>query len=293
MKIRLKQQTSGLIREVKIGFSWTSLFFGFFVPLFRGDFLWFCLCIILNLIGVGIFWFVFPFIYNRIYIKKLMEKGYAPADEFSSSILLQKGWIAKSANFTENRPKSPSYQNAQQIASQPEHTKSYSGQPAQQETGSINDIIQNVLKRHSGSKKAFTADTLPNKSIGLISKGFQPINPSREVILFAGLYTSLFLMKPLGVVITESSLYYRLSSGFMSGSKSGHIALHDINSIKAEHTNSHACYGGGNPGLEITINGKNCGWIQLLFVMSEEDENLLIDLITEINNSGVLLSLRP
>jgi hypothetical protein len=37
MKIQLKHKDSGLLKEPKIGFSWTTLFFGLFVPLFRGS----------------------------------------------------------------------------------------------------------------------------------------------------------------------------------------------------------------------------------------------------------------
>ena len=30
-------ENNGLRKEVKLGFSWTTFFFGWFVPLFRGD----------------------------------------------------------------------------------------------------------------------------------------------------------------------------------------------------------------------------------------------------------------
>lgn len=36
MKVRLRNDV-GMIKECKVGFSWTNFFFGFFCPLFRGD----------------------------------------------------------------------------------------------------------------------------------------------------------------------------------------------------------------------------------------------------------------
>ena len=91
--IHLKQPTTGAYKQVPTGFSWTSLFFGCFVPLFRGDVLWLIIALPLSIFTAGLFWLVFPFIYNKIYIKSLLDKGYAPADDFSSSFLKSKGWI--------------------------------------------------------------------------------------------------------------------------------------------------------------------------------------------------------
>lgn len=70
------------------GFSWTTLFFGGFPALFRGDFLTFMgAFVVLFLLGIGIHPFVIPlamfvwaFFYNGYYTKKLLEKGYAFSD---------------------------------------------------------------------------------------------------------------------------------------------------------------------------------------------------------------------
>ena len=58
-----------------MGFSWTTFFFGPLPALRRGDFKWFFLQFILDSLFM-IPLFIFPFIYNKIYLKKLLEAGY-------------------------------------------------------------------------------------------------------------------------------------------------------------------------------------------------------------------------
>lgn len=93
MKVNLKNQ-NGMIKQCKVGFSWTTLFFGLFVPLFRGDWKWFLIFIIASCLTFCISNIVFCFIYNKIYINSLLEKGYAPASEADRAILVQKGFLA-------------------------------------------------------------------------------------------------------------------------------------------------------------------------------------------------------
>ena len=92
--VRLKHKDSGIMKECPPGFSWTMLFFGSFVPLFRGDVLWFIATLVASFVSFGVLWLVFPFIYNQIYIKGLLNKGFIPADEESGNIIRAKGWVA-------------------------------------------------------------------------------------------------------------------------------------------------------------------------------------------------------
>ena len=66
----------GVTKEVKKGFSWTTLLFGSFVPLVRGDWFYFFISIVAAMLTFGISWLVFPFIYNRLYLERLLSKGY-------------------------------------------------------------------------------------------------------------------------------------------------------------------------------------------------------------------------
>jgi hypothetical protein len=86
--VQLKHKDSGVMKTGYYGFSWTTLFFGCFPALFRGDFLTFMgIFVVLFLIGlvtlgIGTFiaMFVWAFFYNGYYTKKLLEKGYVFSD---------------------------------------------------------------------------------------------------------------------------------------------------------------------------------------------------------------------
>lgn len=101
MRIRL-QNDAGMVKEAKLGFSWTTFFFGLFPALFRGDLKWAAIMFIVTLLvgivtsglGTWIPGIIFSFIYNKIYVKELLEKGYHPADEFSRNALISNGIIS-------------------------------------------------------------------------------------------------------------------------------------------------------------------------------------------------------
>jgi len=100
VKIRLTNG-SGLIKEADWGFSWKTFFFGMFVPLVRGDVAWFFigLCLVVFTAGIGLL--IFPFVYNKIYVKKQLEKGFYPLDELSrmtlvnANLILDKGPLSQ------------------------------------------------------------------------------------------------------------------------------------------------------------------------------------------------------
>ncbi len=92
MVIRLKHP-SRMIKDCKMGFSWTTLFFGCLPAFFRGDWKWGLIILVLGMITYGASSIIFAFIYNGIYIKDLLKEGYQPADEKSRHALVNKGWI--------------------------------------------------------------------------------------------------------------------------------------------------------------------------------------------------------
>ena len=88
MKIRLKHQTTGVIKDCKIGFSWTTFFFGLWVCVFRQDWKHALIQLGLGALTLGFSWLVFPFIINKMYIRSLMEKGYIPANDSDRNALV-------------------------------------------------------------------------------------------------------------------------------------------------------------------------------------------------------------
>ncbi|WP_223822960.1 HrgC protein [Helicobacter pylori] len=90
--INLKKDN--LIKKGFVGFSWTTLFFNFFVPIIRGDVKGAVIMLITASFTFGLFNIVLAFIYNKQYTTRLLESGYEPADEYSRGILRSRGIIA-------------------------------------------------------------------------------------------------------------------------------------------------------------------------------------------------------
>ena len=91
MIVNLKNPNTNQFKQVKIGFSWTMFFFGFWVPLL-------IIMLLLDIIGLFTFGFVtaianvvMAFLYNKLYAEDLISKGFKPTDNASVNILNQKG----------------------------------------------------------------------------------------------------------------------------------------------------------------------------------------------------------
>lgn len=99
MRVNLENPNTHQLKQVKVGFSWTTFFFGFWPALFRGDWKWFVIQLAIEIvlgcftmgIGAGIVGIIFSFFYNKLYINDLLEAGYVPNDKASKDILLSKG----------------------------------------------------------------------------------------------------------------------------------------------------------------------------------------------------------
>ena len=85
---------NGVLRkEVKFGFSWGAFFLGFIYPLIKGDYM-------IAVIGVASMIFfplifvlsmVFGFLYNKMYVKRLIKQGWHPFTEEDAQVLRMNG----------------------------------------------------------------------------------------------------------------------------------------------------------------------------------------------------------
>lgn len=98
MHVNMVDPQTDQVKQVKVGFSWTVFFFGFWPALFRGDWKWLIVLLIVDCLGIFtygvltcVFDIVFAFFYNKLYIQDLIQKGYRPSDDAQKKILLSKG----------------------------------------------------------------------------------------------------------------------------------------------------------------------------------------------------------
>ena len=78
--IKIRHQESGIEKNCFVGYAWTYFFFGFFVPIFRGEILIGVLHLIFSILTFGIFQIVMPFLYNKHYSTRLLTDGWKLAD---------------------------------------------------------------------------------------------------------------------------------------------------------------------------------------------------------------------
>ena len=90
---------NGVLRkEIKFGFSWGAFFLGFIYPLIKGDYITAGIAFVI--IGItGVIYFplifvllmVFGFIYNKIYVRRLIKQGWHPFTEVDAQVLKKNG----------------------------------------------------------------------------------------------------------------------------------------------------------------------------------------------------------
>ena len=86
MKLIVENPNTGVIKNAPVGSSLTTLFFGGLPALFRGDIKWFFIQLLIAFFTFGLSNLVFAFIYNKIYIQKLLEKGFKVKDVYGGTL---------------------------------------------------------------------------------------------------------------------------------------------------------------------------------------------------------------
>ncbi len=79
-KVLIKHRASGLIKYGYFGWSWTYYFFGWFVPIFRGEIGIGMLHLLISLFTFGLFQVIMSFLYNKQYMTRMLVNGWELAD---------------------------------------------------------------------------------------------------------------------------------------------------------------------------------------------------------------------
>lgn len=82
------------LKTAPIGFSWTVLLFGGFVPLLRSDFLIAILMFIGCILTYGAAGIAFAFFYNKMYVRELIAQGYEIEENLTPNYISDE-WLKK------------------------------------------------------------------------------------------------------------------------------------------------------------------------------------------------------
>lgn len=77
--VPIKHEQSGMMKTGFHGFSWTYLFFGWFVPVFRGELGVGALHLLFSIVTLGLWQLILCFLYNKQYMTRLLTNGWTLA----------------------------------------------------------------------------------------------------------------------------------------------------------------------------------------------------------------------
>ena len=86
-KINIKHEQSGMIKTGFYGYSWTYLFFGWFVPIIRGELGVGALHLLFTLLTGGLWQLIVSFLYNKHYMTRMMTNGWILDGSDSDKVL--------------------------------------------------------------------------------------------------------------------------------------------------------------------------------------------------------------
>jgi hypothetical protein len=83
------RKESGMMKNGLYEFSWTYLFFGWFVPLFRGELGVAALHLLFSLVTLGIWQLIACFLYNKLYVTRMLTNGWELAGTETDNLAAQ------------------------------------------------------------------------------------------------------------------------------------------------------------------------------------------------------------
>ena len=84
--IRVVHKQSGIEKNCFVGYSWTYFFFGFFVPIFRGEISIGIFHLVFSIVTFGLFQLVMPFLYNKQASIRLLLNGWELNDSEENNL---------------------------------------------------------------------------------------------------------------------------------------------------------------------------------------------------------------
>jgi hypothetical protein len=75
-KVRIIHSVSGIAKNGYVGYSWTYLLFGWLVPVVRGELGVGVLHLVITLVSFGLSQLIFPFLYNRQFMNRMLTSGW-------------------------------------------------------------------------------------------------------------------------------------------------------------------------------------------------------------------------